>query len=192
MLYQIVGFILQMIEGLLAGTCLLRLLFHFQRISLSANSGNPLGPFIFATTNWIVLPIRRFIPSIGRLDTASLLSAFLIILAKASIMWLINSGVQPYLVIIGVSVFGLFQMCLSCLNGLVLVYAVMTWISSNSSVIDIFSRLVNPMLRPIQKVLPLFGGIDLSPLALLALIQIGIMLLQNLEGQILGLIILAS
>jgi len=189
MLYQIVGFILQIIEGLLAGTCLLRLLFHFQRISLTASSGNPLGPFIFATTNWIVLPIRRLIPSLGRVDTASLISAFLIVLAKASLMWIFNLGLQPYATVVGMSVFALLQMSLSCLNGLVLVYAVMTWISANSAVIDIFTRLVNPMLKPIQKVLPLMGGIDLSPLALLALIQIGILLLQNLEAQVIGLLI---
>jgi YggT family protein len=98
-------------------------------------------------------------------------------------MWLINSGVQPYLMIIGVSVFGLFQMCLSCLNGLVLVFAVMSWINPDSPINYIFTRLVGPMLRPIQKVLPLFGGIDLSPLALLALIQIAILILQNLQSQ---------
>jgi len=42
------------------------------------------------------------------------------------------------------------------------------------------------MLRPIQKVLPLLGGIDLSPLALLALIQIAILILQNLQSVLLG------
>ena len=104
-------------------------------------------------------------------------------------MWIFNLGLQPYATVVGMSVFALLQMSLSCLNGLVLVYAVMTWISANSAVIDIFTRLVNPMLKPIQKVLPLMGGIDLSPLALLALIQIGILLLQNLEAQVIGLLI---
>ncbi len=187
MIYQIVAFILQIAEGLLAGTCLLRLLFHFQRVSLSPNSGNPLGAFVFATTNWIVLPIRRLIPAWGRLDSASLLSAYIIILTKALLIGFISFGAQPYSLILGVSFFSLLNMSLSCLNGLVLAYAVMTWISANTAVSDIFSRLVNPMLKPIQKVLPLFGGIDLSPLALLALIQIGLIVLQNLQSEILGL-----
>lgn len=189
MLYQIASFVLEIIEGLLAGTCLLRLLFHFQRVSLTKSSGNPLGGFVFATTNWIVLPLRRILPSLGRLDSASLIAAYLIVLAKASIMWLITLSGQPFSFILGISLFSLLKMCLSCLNGLVLAYAVMTWISTNSTISDIFARLVNPMLRPIQRLLPLFGGIDLSPLALLALIQIGIMILQGLEGQILGLFV---
>jgi len=187
MLNQIIGFVLQIIEGLLAGTCLLRLLFHYQRVSLSPSSGNPLGAFVFATTNWIVLPIRKLIPSFGRLDTASLLSAYLIILIKASLLWLLTFAISPYSIVVGKSIFGLVNMSLSCLNGLVLVYAVMTWISSNSPVNDIFTRLVNPMLKPIQSVLPLFGGLDLSPLALLALIQIGLIVMQSLEAETLGL-----
>jgi len=80
-------------------------------------------------------------------------------------------------------------MSLSCLNGLVLVYAVMTWMSANTSVNEIFARLVNPMLKPIQRVLPLFGGIDLSPLALLALIQIGLIVLHGFESQAIGLLL---
>ena len=189
MLQQIIGLVLQLIEGLIAGTCLLRLLFHFQRVSLSPSSGNPLGAFIFATTNWIVLPIRKLTPAFGRLDTASLLSAFLIILLKASILWLISLSPVSFEFILLTSLFGLFKMSLSCLNGLVFVYAVMTWMSANTSVNEIFARLVNPMLKPIQRVLPLFGGIDLSPLALLALIQIGLIVLQGFESQAIGLLL---
>ena len=135
------------------------------------------------------MPIRRVIPAFGPLDTASLLSAFLIILAKASILWLINLSPVSFEFILMASLFGLFKMCLSCLNGLVLFYAVMTWISANTSVSEIFARLVNPMLKPIQRVLPLLGGIDLSPLVLLALIQIGLIVLQGFENQAMSLLL---
>jgi YggT family protein len=80
-------------------------------------------------------------------------------------------------------------MGLSCLNGLVLVFAVMSWVNPNSPIHYIFSRLVGPMLRPIQNILPTFGGIDLSPLALLAVIQISTMILQSIEGHVFGLFI---
>jgi YggT family protein len=51
---------------------------QFLRISMSARSGNPLGRFVFALTDWIVLPLRRVLPSVGALDTASLVAAFLL------------------------------------------------------------------------------------------------------------------
>lgn len=180
MLYQLIDFVLQIVVGLVAGTCLLRALFHVQGVSLSPSSGNTLGPFIFAVTNWAVLPLRRVLPSFGRVDTASLASAYLIILAKSTLLWLIASGSQSFEQIPIYCVFECVKMGLSCLNGLVLLYAVMTWISSNTQVIETFARLVNPMLIPIRRVVPLVGGIDLSPLVLLALIQIGQMLVESL------------
>jgi len=186
MLYQILGFVIQLVEGLVAGTCLLRLLFHFQNISLNPASGNSLGPFVFAVTNWLVLPIRKIVPAVGRLDSASLLGAYFVILMKATLLWLITSNNhQNYGFVVGVSTFELVQMSLTCLNGLVLIFAVLSWINPESSVSYIFTRLVGPMLRPIQRVLPLLGGIDLSPLVLLAIIQIALMTLEGLRGQLL-------
>ena len=94
MLYQIFSLLLNVTVSLVAGTCLLRLYMQFQRVSLSLQSGNPFAPFIFAFTNWCVLPLRRFIPSLGRLDTASLVAAYLVVLAKLCVMTLL-SQVEP-------------------------------------------------------------------------------------------------
>ena len=82
MLLQIFSLILHFVVGLVAGTCLLRMYMHWQRISLSRSSGNPLGPLVFALTNWIVLPVRRFVPAFGRFDTASGVAAYAVLLAK--------------------------------------------------------------------------------------------------------------
>jgi len=48
---------------------------HYQRISLSARSNNPLGRFLTTLTDWLVLPLRRVVPALGWWDTASLLSS---------------------------------------------------------------------------------------------------------------------
>src|SRR5688500_6147448 len=58
MLYQIPSFLLDVIVGLLGGACLLRLYMQLQRVPF----GNPLGRFLFAVTDWIVLPLRRIVP----------------------------------------------------------------------------------------------------------------------------------
>ena len=81
MLYQIVSLLLEVAAGLLTGIFLLRLYMQHQRIPMSARSGNPMGPFMFALTDWLVLPLRRVLPAVGRLDTASLVAAFLTQLA---------------------------------------------------------------------------------------------------------------
>ena len=82
MLFHIFSLLVHALAGLVAGTCLLRLYMQWQRINLSLRSGNPLAPFIFALTNWLVMPLRRVVPALGRLDTASLLAAGLVVAAK--------------------------------------------------------------------------------------------------------------
>ena len=69
MLFDIVSLLLDVATGLLGGACLLRLYMQYQRIPF----GNPVGRFVFALTDWLVLPLRRVLPALGRLDTASLL-----------------------------------------------------------------------------------------------------------------------
>ena len=67
MFYQIPSFLLDVIVGLLGGACLLRLYMQYHRVPF----GNPLGRFVFAVTDWIVLPLRRIVPPAGRWDLSS-------------------------------------------------------------------------------------------------------------------------
>ena len=48
---------------------------------------------------------------------------------------------------------------------------------------DFLYRITEPALRPIRKMLPNLGGIDISPLILILLLQAARMLLGEIEGQ---------
>ena len=82
MLYQIISLLLEVASGVVGGACVLRLYMQYQRIPMSARSGNPLGRFVFALTDWLVLPLRRVVPAWGRWDLASLVAAFLLELVR--------------------------------------------------------------------------------------------------------------
>lgn len=172
MLYQITSLLLEVAAGLVAGMCLLRLYMQYQRIPMSARSGNPLGNFIFALTDWIVLPLRKLLPAAGRWDMASLLAAFLIELARFGLLWVISgfSG-GPFALWI-YALFGLVYLCLHGLTGLLIAYAVLSWVQARSAISDLLERLVMPVLSPVRRVVPLVGGVDLSPLVLLVVLQI--------------------
>jgi len=86
--YQIVSLVLDFAVGLAGGACLLRLYMQQQRIPMSARAGNPMGPFLFAVTDWIVLPLRRVLPGLASFDLASLLAAWLLSLAQCAVLWL--------------------------------------------------------------------------------------------------------
>ena len=186
MLYQIVSLLLEVAAGLLTGVCLLRLYMQHQRIPLSARSGNPMGPFMFALTDWLVLPLRRLLPAVGRWDTASLIAAFLVQLALFGVQWLMLGGGAGWISVVVLALFGVARMAISALTGLVIVYAVLSWVQTQSQLSGLLERLVAPVLTPIRKMVPLIGGIDLSPLALLLLLQISAIVLGSLQASVLG------
>ena len=84
--------------------------------------------------------------------------------------------------------FGLIRLVISGLTGLLIVYAVMSWVQSagGSALFRVIERLCEPLLRPIRRIVPLIGGIDLSPLVLLVLLQVASMVWWSIQGAVLG------
>jgi YggT family protein len=180
MLFQITSFLLDIAAGLFGGACLLRMYMQYQRVPF----GNPVGRFVFALTDWLVLPLRRVLPSVGRVDTASLVGAFLIELAQFGLLWLMLPG-TPLALLPVLALFGLVRLVISGLTGLVIVYAILSWVQSDSPLVQVIDRLCAPLLRPFRKHIPLVGGIDLSPLALLVLLQVAAIVLGYLQAAVL-------
>ena len=74
---------------------------------------------------------------------------------------------------------GLAQLVVSALGALVLVLALMSWVNPGSPMHALSERLCRPFLRPFRRWIPLVGGVDLSPIALLLVLQLlGIVLAQ--------------
>lgn len=178
MLYQIISFLLDVAVGLLAGACLLRLYMQYQRIPF----GNPIGRFVFALTDWIVLPLRRIVPPLRQWDTASLVAAFLLQLAQYLILWLLAGLAWKVGAVFVLALFGVIRLAIAASMGLMLVYAVISWIGADSPLADIIDRLCAPLLKPLRKLIPLAGGIDLSPLAYLVLAQVALMVLGAIQA----------
>ncbi len=182
MLYQILSLLLEVIVGVVASACLLRLYMQQQAIAMSVRSGNPLGRFVFALTDWLVLPLRRVLPPMGRWDTSSLVAAFLLELSQFSLLWLLMGQAGNYVTVLILAAFGLVRLVISGLTGLVIVYAVLSWVQARSVMSDVIERLVAPILSPVRRVVPLLGGVDLSPLVLLVLLQVAAIVLGHLQA----------
>ncbi len=185
MLYQIVSLLLDVVIGLIGGACLLRLYMQHQRVPF----GNPLGRFVFAATDWIVLPLRRVLPSIGRWDTASLVAAWLLELLQVVLLWLLAGAAGWAAMLPLAAVFGVVRLAISALTVLVIVSALLSWVQAgqgrSSLTADILDRLAAPLLRPFRRLLPLVGGIDLSPLALLLVLQVAGIVLAAVQASVL-------
>jgi YggT family protein len=91
----------------------------------------------------------------------------------------VGAAVLPVL-----ALFACLRLVLSVVMALTLVYAILSWVQTHSAVTDVLDRLCAPLLRPLRKRLPLVGGMDLSPLALLLLAQVGTIVLDGLQRSV--------
>lgn len=181
MLFQIITFLLDVVVGLLTGICLLRLYMQAQRIPFS----NPVGRLVFALSDWIVLPLRKLVPAVGRWDMSSILAAYLLQMLQYLLLWLLLGAGAQVLWLPWLALCGLARVALSGCVGIVLVYVIMSWVQARSPLSGVIERLAEPLLRPVRKLLPLVGGIDLSPLVLLVLLQVALMVLAYLQAGVL-------
>lgn len=182
MLFQILSFILDVASGLLTGACLLRLYMQLQR----APFANPVGRLVFALSDWLVLPLRKLVPAAGRWDLSCLVAAFLLQLVQYLLLWLLLGAGIGLAWLPWMAVFSLLRVAVSGLMGLMIVYAVLSWVPTRSPIGDVIARLCEPLLRPVRRVLPLVGGIDLSPLVLLVLLQVVSIVLGHMQAAALG------
>jgi YggT family protein len=180
MLFEILSFLLDVAAGVLGGACLLRLYMQHQKIGF----GNPVGRFVFALTDWLVLPLRRVLPAVGRLDTASLVGAWLLQLARYGLLYLLAGRGAGAALLPVLALFGLLRLAISSVMVLMVVYAIMSWTRTDSPISDVVERLCAPMLRPLRKLIPLVGGIDLSPMALLVGLQVLLIVLASAQAAV--------
>lgn len=186
MFSQIGQFLIDAVAGLFVFLLLAR--FHFQWLRVSFR--NQLGAFVIALTNWIVMPARRVVPALAGLDLATLLAAWLL-QAGALYLSLALVGRPPesadaFLVLGGVALVDLVRYSLYILIFALIVQAVLSWVNPYSPVGPLFDALTRPFLRPIRRFVPPVAGIDLSPLVLILVVQIGLIPLAYARAFVAG------
>lgn len=181
MLYQVLAFLIEIAVTLIGGACLLRLYMGWRRMSM----GNPVGRFVQALSDWLVLPLQRMVPAAGRWDVASLLGAWLLkLLQYAALVGMLELGrwsVLPLLALLGVA-----KLAVSVATAVIIVAAVLSWTGNRTPVRDVFERLCEPLLAPLRQRVPLVGGVDLSPLLGVVLLQVAGIVLGSLQAGLLG------
>ncbi len=133
---------------------------------------NPFSQFVVKATNPAVLPLRRLIPSIGSVDTATVVLAYLVAVAKLIVLQLVLVGsIQiPATFISGFLV--LLKDTLDLLFWILIIRALLSWFSQGNNPVElVMHQLTEPLLRPIRRILPPMGGLDLSVLLLIIAIQ---------------------
>jgi len=181
MLIQITNLLLQVLISVLAGACLLRCYLQWLAFNLGTGQSRTIGAYILPISNWIVLPLRRLIPSIGRFDVASFLAAYILVTGKVAILILLSGASLSTVSWLIAAFMDLLDLIFSGFVGLVFASIILSWVGAGSQIQYLVSLLVDPLLSPIRKAIPNFGALDLSPLVLLLILQVLQIVVNNLK-----------
>ena len=153
---------------------ILAVLLRFLLQWCGADFYNPISQFLVKVTHPPLRILRRFVPSIGKIDTSSLVLVLALqMLADFSILLLkgvtINIGALTIL-----SITQLISLLINVFVFAIFARAILSWVNPGAfnAAASILATLTEPLLDVCRKVIPNMGGIDLSPLAALLLLQL--------------------
>lgn len=167
MLGQIGAFLVDTVFSFFVYLLLAR--FHFQWLRMPFR--NPVGEFLVAATNWIVLPARRVIPGLAGLDLATLLLAWAV---QAAGLWLLDliAGRPGGAAILAVAAVDLARFSVYILVFVVFVQVAFSWINPEAPMAPLFDLATRPFLRPLRRFVPPIGRMDMTPLVLLVILYV--------------------
>lgn len=170
-------FLVDTLFSLYIGAVLIRFLLASSR----ANFYNPLSQFLVKITNPVLVPMRRFIPAIGKLDTAAVVLALgLMVIKVLLLVSMQGSGVDLGTVAV-FSVIELLRTVIHIYIFALIIQAVLSWVGNSygNPLADILHSLTDPLLRPIRNVVPTIGMVDLSPMVAILLLYVVLIILRS-------------
>ncbi|MER0125249.1 YggT family protein [Franconibacter daqui] len=135
---------------------------------------NPFAQFIVKVTQPVIGPLRRIIPSLGPIDTASLLVAFILTTLKYPLLLLIQAGVlslDPMNLLVGA--LSLLKSAGTLVFWVIIIRSLMSWVSQGRSPVEyVLMQMTEPMMAPIRRIIPAMGGIDFSAMGVIIILYL--------------------
>lgn len=167
-------FLIKTLLDLLTLVFLLR--FYFQLLKVPFQ--NQAAQMVVTLTNFAVKPVRKVIPSLGKLDVSTLLLAYFCqLLLTICTLWLsdyplliVGSGI--WLKIFTIALLGTISISIAIFLYAVLIQAVLSWVNPYTPIAPVLSKLTSPILNFLRKFIPAAGNIDLTPLVFIITAQL--------------------
>jgi YggT family protein len=190
MLINALVFLLNTLLRLMSLAFLLR--FYLQ--ATNAPFRNPLSQAVVTLTNFAVVPVRRVVPSIFKLDTSTLVLAFITqLILQFALRYLVGfpfalAGNSIWLGLIGLSTLHVAKLSVDLFLYAIVAQALLSWVNPYTPIAPALDALTRPILSPIRQFITSPNGLDLSPLvAILAAQLIEMLIFAPLEMTIIKL-----
>jgi YggT family protein len=178
---EIARFVLNTVFTLFGAALLLRAWMQFVRMP----PYNPVSNAVMQATNWLVLPLRKILPTTKSIDLASIIAAFIAAFVFLILMVLL-AGVDPAGIpvllptLLLVALITVVKWALNLIIWMTILMALLSWLNPQSPAMPLLYQLTAPFLEPLRRVLPRMGGIDLSPILLFVIVQVLLMIVTRL------------
>jgi len=168
--------LLRMVFDLVIIFLLLRFFLQAARVDFY----NPVTQAIVRATNPLLAPLRKVIPPLAGQDSAALVAAVAVAFLFLLLAYTISGGLPHVALLLLLAPLHLLELALDMLFWGVIIHALLSWFpnAQGAPAARLLDGLITPLLRPIRRILPELGGIDLSPIALLLVIQMAKILLM--------------
>ncbi|HZE44153.1 MAG TPA: YggT family protein [Steroidobacteraceae bacterium] len=158
---EAIRYIVDMLLWLLLLAFVLRLMFQLVR----ADFRDPMADAIVRVTNWLILPLRKVLPPIGKIDTATVVAVLLVAAARTFIMMaMAGAGVGDGVAFLRITLLDLVGLVLRVYLFAMLIYWLTSMVSQGGYApgVRLLAQVCEPILKPVRRVIPRIGQIDFS------------------------------
>lgn len=151
------------------------LLFRFHAVWLKAPMRNPIGEFIMALTDFVVLRVRRAIPAAWGMDLATLLLAFVVeFVYLTAFLWVQGYAFEtfPLAGLLAWTAVKLLKISIYLLIATLLTEAILSWVNPHTPLAPMLAAVNRPFLQPLRRRIPPIGNVDISVLVLFLICQL--------------------
>jgi YggT family protein len=162
---EAIRYIVDTLLWLLTLAFVLRLLFQLVR----ADFRDPIADAIVRVTNWLIMPLRRLLPPIGRIDTATVVAVLVTAGVRTVVMMAmagaaLGAGAGDLLAFLRITLLNLADMVLRIYLFAMLLYWLTGFLSPGGYApgLRLLAQLCEPILKRVRRIIPPIGQIDFS------------------------------
>lgn len=138
-----------------------------------ANYFNPLSQVIAKLTHPIIVPLRRIFPTYANIELATVIVMLLLEGIKFLLLSLLTMGIPHAAGIILLSLADMIKLVVNTFFYAILLQAILSWVQQNHSPLgELLSQITTPILRPLHRIIPPLGGLDITPIPAMILLQL--------------------
>ena len=165
---------LEFLIGTLFSLYILILMLRFLLAWSRADFYNPFSQFIVKVTNPVIVPMRRIVPSVGGIDLATIVVMVCLQVISLLVISSLHGAPLGIASLIMLSIAELLSLVFNIFIFAILILALLSWINPGTynPVSSVLYSITEPVMKPVRRMLPPMGGVDLSPLVAIIGLQV--------------------